>query len=290
MIGTRASVIAGAALLVSLAAFGGRSTDPAGELAARALVVERAAAVVAAADALESSLEPAVDAARRGAARVVAGSEAPAPELVAAADRLRRAEPAAAELRGAARALDGALRAWRPDEASFEMRLERGEIGSVASQLEATAATADEFAAMRRRSEGLAGSLETALAALEGGEIEEAERLAGLARTDHDALTAWENELLTLPVWIETTDAMIGDVETIIAATRAGDATAAAAAAAAFAARADEAATADRALRIAMSEGGGGVTAAPLGRLADILDRLRAMRTRAAAIRDAAAR
>jgi len=72
MIGTRASVIAGAALLVSLAAFGGRSTDPAGELAARALVVERAAAVVAAADALESSLEPAVDAARRGAARVVA--------------------------------------------------------------------------------------------------------------------------------------------------------------------------------------------------------------------------
>ena len=48
---------------------------------------------------------------------------------------------------------------------------------------------------------------------------------------------------------------MIGAVEGILAATRAGDAAAAGEAAAAFAALAADAATADRALRIALGEG-----------------------------------
>ena len=104
--------------------------------------------------------------------------------------------------------------------------------------------------------------------ALDRGDVEEATELTSAARTDHDALVAWETDIPTLPVWIETTDAMIGAVEGILAATRAGDAAAASEAAAAFAALADDAATADRALRITLSEGGASLTAAPLGRLA----------------------
>jgi hypothetical protein len=290
MIGTRAAVSAVLALGLTLASFGGRTADPAADLAGRRLVEERAGAVVAALDRLGTSLRPGIDAARHGSAQVVAGDEDPGPQLTRAADLLRDAEPAAGEVLRAASALDGALRARRPGEGAFESGLAPGEIGSIASQLEASADGADAFATMRRRAEGLIGTLEEALRALEAGDLDAAGALADEARTDHDALTAWENALLTLPVWIETTDAMIGDVEEIVRATRRGDGAAAGAAAAAFAGRADEGATADRALRIAMSEGGASVMAPVLGRLAGVLDTIARMRAEAAAIAEAAAR
>ena len=83
---------------------------------------------------------------------------------------------------------------------------------------------------------------------------------------------------MTLPVWIATTDAMITAMEQIVSATRAGDAAAASAAAEAFAALTDDAATADRALRIAIGEGGSSLTAAPLERLAAALGGIEGVR------------
>jgi hypothetical protein len=77
---------------------------------------------------------------------------------------------------------------------------------------------------------------------------------------------------------------MISAVEQIVAATRAGDASAAGAAADAFAALADDAVAADRALRIAFSEGGSALTATPLARLAAALRGIEAARARTAAI------
>ena len=100
--------------------------------------------------------------------------------------------------------------------------------------------------------------LEEALVALERGDVDRAAELTARARADHDAVVAWETDLPTLPVWIGTTDAMIGAVERILDATRAGDAAAARDAADEFAALADEAATADRALRIALERGRSG--------------------------------
>jgi hypothetical protein len=91
-------------------------------------------------------------------------------------------------------------------------------------------------------------------------------------------------ELATLPVWLDTTAAMIGALEAIVAATESGDVAGARAAAEDFAAASQDAGPADRALRIAIGEGGSAVTAAPLGRLADVLRDVSSARLEVASI------
>ena len=270
MIGTRA---AAAALVVAAAVvllLGGGGPGPATTLEARRLVVERAAAADDALDALETAMQPGVDAARRGTALVVAGADPPGPELAAAGGLLEGVRPFAADAAAAMAALEGAVVASEL-EATLPEAVTPDELGSIAAQIAGTAPAADGFAAMRRRAEGLVGLLDEALAALEAGSLREARARVTAARADHGAIAAWEVELVTLPVWLETTDAMIGAVEAIVQAAEVGDEAAARAAAEDFAALGDEAATADRALRIALGEGGTAVAAAPLGRLATAL-------------------
>ena len=254
-----------------LAIVGPRSAEPSAALHAERLVRDRAAVAVAELDALRAAVQPGFDDARAAAAGVVSGAEAPSERLEAAAARIADGERAVAPALRAVAALDSALLAWHPDAPATVQPVATGELISIARQLEAAGPAADTFADLRGRGSGLPGVLEDALSALERGAIEEAEAFTAQARADHDAIVAWETDLPTLPVWVETTDAMIGAVEQILDATRAGDAAAADRAAAAFAALADDAATADRALRIALSEGGASVTAAPLGRLASAL-------------------
>ena len=167
---------------------------------------------------------------------------------------------------------------------SVQLEVAAGEVGSVAAQLESTAPAADAFAAMRRRAEGLVSRLEQALEALEEGELERARTEVAAVRADHDVLAAWAVELVTLPVWLDTTDAMIGAVEAIVEATDAGDRPAALDAAAEFAALAEDAAAADRALRIAIGEGGSLLAGTPLGRLADLLRNVASARLEVASI------
>lgn len=285
MIGIRSALSGIAAMALAGGALAPAAADPADGLAARRLVVERAAAAIDRLDELDRMVDAALASARRGAARVVSGAEPPGPPLIEAAAVLARAEGAAADARGAIRAADGARRAQEPATPLPEPAFVAGEVGSIGGQLEATVAAAESFAQMRRRAEALVGGLDAALEALVDGDLAEADRLVTAARTDHDAVSAWEVELVTLPIWIATTDALIADVEALLAATRAGDAPAAEAAAEAFAARAEEAATADRALRIAMSEGGAAVTAPPLGRLATLRADIRDERLRMDALR-----
>lgn len=288
MIGIRLVPTALAVLaLVPLAGAGG--PEPSAALAARQLVLDRAEAADAALHALEQAIAPGLETARRGSARVVSGDDPPGPELQAAAATLAAADPAAGVARAAVDALEGARRIVAAGT-RIDLEVPRGEVGSIAAQLDGTAAAADAFAGMRRRAEGLVLVLEAALAALEEGSLSEARDLVDAARADHDALAAWEIELVTLPVWIDTTDAMIGSVETIIAATRAGDDASANEAARQFAALAEEAGPADRALRIAISEGGSAVTAAPLGRLADLLREVALTRLEVASIVQAVGR
>jgi len=258
------------AALVLVPALGQGGPDPALAILSRRLVVERAAAADAALAALERAIAPAVEAARQGTAMIVSGAGAPGPQLRIAATDLAAAEVAAADADAAVDALEGARRA-ADIGSSIEMAAPPGEVASIAAQLDGAAPVADAFADMRGRAESLVASLERSLVALEEGSFDEARDLVARARADHDALAAWEVELVTLPVWIETTDAMIGAVETIIEATEAGDEAAALEAASAFAGLAEEAAPADRALRIAIGEGGSAVTAAPMSRLADLL-------------------
>ena len=220
--------------------------------------------------ALERAIAPALEAARRGSTRVVTGMEPPGSELRAAASALTSAAGAAGRAEAAVRAVEGARRAIGVGS-PIELAASTADVESIATQLEGTAGAADAFATMRGRAEGLLAGLDGALAALDEASLDEARDRVARARADHDALAAWDVELVTLPVWIETTDAMIAAVETIIAATEDGDEEAAVQAATEFASLAEDAAPADRALRIAIGEGGSAVTAAPMGRLADLL-------------------
>ena len=286
MIGTRAAISAGIAVLGLVVILGPRSPDPSVALGAERLVRERATAAVAALDALRAAVQPGLDAARTASAAVVSGDEAVSPRLDDAAALIADAEPSVAPARRAVVALDAARSAWRPDAASVDEPIAAGELSSIAAQLAAVGPAADTFVDLRRRATGLPGVLEEALNALERRALDEAAGLAAQARTDHDEIVAWETDLPTLPVWIETAEAMIAAVEQILEATRAGDDAAAREAAAAFAALADDAATADRALRIALSEGGASLSAAPLERLAVALRGIEASRTAAAALLD----
>ena len=257
-----------AILLVPLIGQGG--PDPSAVISARRLVVERAEHADAALAVLERAIAPGLDAARRGSAMVVTGTEPPGSELRTAASALTSAAGVAGEADAAVHALEGARRAAGVGS-PVALGGSSAEVESIATQLDGTAGAADAFAAMRRRAEGLLLGLDGALAALEQGSLPQAHDRVVRARADHDTLAGWDVELVTLPIWIETTDAMIAAVQTIIAATEGGDDDAAAEAANEFASLAEEAATADRALRIAIGEGASAVTAAPLGRLADLL-------------------
>ena len=290
MIGMRALLSAAAVPIVLVPLLGTPGPDPSASLEARRLVVARAERADAALAELQAALEPGLDAGRSGAAAVVEGADPPGPRLEEAASRLADAAPAAAEVREAISALEAARRAREPAAAPLEAPVESGEVGSIAAQLEATASAADTFAAMRLRADGVTGSVEAALAALEAGDLEAAAERVGSAGSHHAALAGWNVDFATLPVWLETTDEMIGAVEGIIEGTRQDDRAAAARAADEFAALADDAATADRALRIALGEGGAAVTAAPLGRLADLLRRVEQARLAVAAILQAVGR
>lgn len=274
MIGIRglASISAAAvALALGLGAGGPRPELAAG---ARDLVDQRAARAMAALEAASAALGPAVEAARAGGARTVAGDEPPSAAFTDAAEELRAAAAAVDAARTAIDRLEAARRAWRPAADPLADVPGAPDVESIATQLEAAAAAADAFADRRRAAESIASHVDNALAALEEGRVDEARRAIDAARSAHARVADWEVELVTLPVWTETTGEMIDAVERILDATQSDDDEAARRAAADFAALAEEAEEADRALRIAMAEGGSAVAAAPLGRLAELLDAL----------------
>jgi hypothetical protein len=98
------------------------------------------------------------------------------------------------------------------------------------------------------------------------------------ARAENDLLRASSAISDALPVWLETTDAMISLVTRLIDATEAGDREAAAAAAAEFAALAEDAEMADRALRIAVGEAADSATRPAVQRLGVALASIRELR------------
>jgi hypothetical protein len=273
MIGTPAvlAALVGIVALVPLLGTGG--PDPSAAIGARDLVAERAAAADAALDAMERAIQPALDLARSGAARVVNGESSPGEPLSDAGAMLIELDPLAVEAVTRIRALEGARRALGSPDAVVDPPADPGELASIGAQLEGTAAAADRFAGMRLRAERVLAALVTVVEMLAVGDASGATSVLEQARDDHDVIAGWEVGLVTLPVWIEASGALIEAADALVRATAAGDAEAAAAAAEDFASQRDGAASADRALRIAMAEGGAAVTAAPLGRLADVLRR-----------------
>jgi hypothetical protein len=290
MIGVRAAASAALAVVVSAAVVGAGDGGPGPRLSADRLVRDRAGAALDALDALERALQPAVASARRGSARIVAGDASPREQLEHAATAVASAEPLARDAAAALESLNRARSARDPGAVPIRGPLGTGELASIGAQLDATATAGEEFAVMRHRADGVTRSLEAALVALERSDLDAVETSVAAARRDHDALVAWNVGLDTLPVWIATTDAMIGAMETIVDATRAGDTSAARAAAEAIGALGGDAAVADRALRIAISEGGAAVAGPALGRLAAAVSAVSEARTAVASVLQAEGR
>ncbi len=252
--------------------------NPALALASDDLIAERAAAALDALDAFSADVEEALDGARVASAAVVSGDEAPTERIDDAAGLAIAAEQAVVPVRRAINGLAAVVSASDPDTAPPPQPVSAGELTSIGAQLRASTDAAGRFVAIRRQATGLPGVLDRALAALDEGSLDEARGLVAGARADHAAVVAWETDLPTLPVWIETTDAMISGVEDIVEALEAGDAAAAERAGKDVAALGDEAAQADRALRIALGEGGSALLGPPLERLAATLRSLEASR------------
>lgn len=240
------------------------------ELAVTAGRQARLGSLAAAADgalaALEAELHSALDAGRRGSARVVSGTAPPGQELEAAADALDEAAPGAASAEAAVGALQGTARALNIEGAPAS-RTTPAELRSIAAQLRATAPAADEFAAMRRRTDETLEALDTALAALEAGDVPAAQAAVAAATDLLDTLAGWDPGLVTLPIWLDTARAMASALEGLVTAVQAGDRLAAEQAQRDFAAASSEAREADVALQIALAEGGAAVAEAPLGRV-----------------------
>jgi hypothetical protein len=283
MIGTRVGASAAVAVLGLGLLVAPRTVDPATIVAAERLVGERAAAAVRALDELREAVRPAVDTAREAAAAVLTSDEPPSPRLEAAAALTAASEALVPPARRAVALLGAARAAWNPGAVPAPEPIAVGELASIAAQLRAAGPACDAFVELRMRASGLPSVLEQALGALDRGALEDAADLTARARADHDAVVAWETDLPTIPVWIETTDAMISAVEQVLDATRGGDDEAAIEAAQAFAALGPDAAEADRALRIGLSEGGAALTAAPLERLAAAMEAIETSRDAAAA-------
>jgi hypothetical protein len=274
-----AAAVVGLALVV-----GPRAPDPSIGIAAERLVRARAAAATQALDAVRAAIEPGLDQARRAAAAVLTADDPPGARLVAAGRAIAAADDGATAARSAVAELNGVRSAWRVDATPVPQPVAAGELASIGAQLGAAAPAADTFVDLRRRGSALPEILGDTLAALDRGDLAGAGELVEEARADHDLVADWDAGPITLPVWLETMDAMISAVEQIVEATRAGDAAAAGAAADEFAGLGDDAAAADRALRIALGEGGSALTAAPLERLAAALRGIEAARARTAAI------
>lgn len=290
MIGSRATLAATATGLALVLGLGGGAPRPEIEIAARASIVEHAEATEAALALLREQLAEALDAARAGSARAVAGDAAPGPMFRRAAGGVLAAVDGALDALDARNDLAGARAARSPGVAALPPAPDPAELGSLGAQLDATADAAEAFVAMRGRAESVTPTLLAALEALEAREIDEAEGLVADASAVLDAVGDWELGVPTLPIWVSTVSEMIGAMQGLVTVTRAGDAAAAEAAAAEFEALAEEAPAADRALRIALGEGGSAIGATALGRLAALLAATDELREAAVAARQAAGR
>jgi hypothetical protein len=268
MIGRRLLAAAGAVALIVV--LGGGAPRPEIARDANAAIVAAADDSLEAIDRLDAELAPALDAARMGGARVVAGESDPAEPLVSASDGLVSAAPAATELGNAIAELGRARVALDPGAERLPTAPDAEQLLSIAGQLASTADAGASFAEMRRGAESVSGSVIDALDAAADGRLDEADDHLAASLVAVDAVRELEESAPALTVWIDTADAMIGAVQDLVDAIRTGDVERADAAQADFDAAAEGAAQADRALRIGLGETGNAISAVPLQRLAEV--------------------
>jgi len=271
-----ATLVLGA--LLALRPASAAAADPPGERAREAAIDSAAGVTATQVDELSAVLEVARDAARRGSALVVSGAQDPAPELLAAAAALEEGATVATRAQAAMTALSGVFAAVRPRDAPPALAVSAPTLLGIASQLRGSADAGRAFVERRHASEATLSAMGEALAAMERGDVDAAETALGAARDAQAVVGAWDAQPPELSIWLATTSAMLDAADRIVAAVRSGDAAAADAAGADYREAAGRAALADRALALAISEGGAAVTATPLVRLAGALQEVAAAR------------
>ena len=274
MIGRPVVAGLGAALLLG-AVFSQRSpelttADPAAAAAVEAATHRDRDAAADALMALEAALQAALVEGRDGAALTVQAADQPGPHLTLGGQRIGAAEPLAARAREALGRLTGDL-SIRATQAAPSLDLEVGTLSAIGAQLQGSAPAADAFWSMHRSTQAALDAIGVALAALEAGKPVTA--LQAMDRADEalSLVRAWRGTLDTLPIWLGTTVQLASSVRALAEAVRDHDLAAARAAEAAYRAAAAQAHRADLALAIAVAEGGGSVSSAPLAAAADAL-------------------
>jgi len=268
--GLLATIVLGATLCLRPAA--AAAADPPAQVARDGAVHDAAREATAGVVALSDVLDAARDAARRGSALVISGDQDPAPELVAAAAALEGGADLATRAQADMRALAGILASVDPGTEPPALAVSAPTLLGIASQLRESAASATAFVERRHASEETLAALGSALGALEAGDLDGAEVALRTAREAQNTVAAWESPPPELSIWLETTSAMLSAADRIVVALRAGDPEDAGAAGVDYHEAASRAALADRALALAIAEGGGAVTATVLLRIAGALE------------------
>jgi hypothetical protein len=257
-----ATVLGTLAVLTSGLLFVGRSpdprlADPPAEVARSAALRDAGLAAAIALERLHAVLETALAAGRDGTAATVNGDTDPAPALASAAERVGAARgPASVAIRAVDR-LSGMSNA--EGLALPPLQLSPSQLATIVGQLRSAVEPASTFASMRGGTERTVAELGSTLAALQRGDPRAALRAADRAEGELAAIRAWKADLVTLPLWINTTDRLLAALRRGSEALISGDGAALGEARRQFAAAAVEAHRADLALGIAIAEGGSSI-------------------------------
>jgi hypothetical protein len=172
-------------------------------------------------------------------------------------------EAAAAPVDAAQVALDAlrwTLLALDPEAPPPTLDLSGADLSAVGAQWRATALPLSALTDVRQAAEATLAALDDALAALDDNDPAAALDALSEAEASFDVVRASEGELSTLPVWVDTVEALLDAAAHIARAAQAGDAEALVEAQAAFEAAAEGATRADRALTIALGEAAAEIT------------------------------
>jgi hypothetical protein len=252
-------------VLVVILLFGAAPTDVGTADPVRAAALRRqAVSQVAAADnalaEADQLMSEGTAQASRGQAAVLAGTEDPATFIHAAAAAFEAAAAPADAAQASLEALHWTLLALSPDEPPPTLELRGADLAAIGVQWRATTLPLSALTDLRRAAEATLGALDDALAALEDADPAAALEAVSEAEGTLDVVRASEGELPTLPVWVDTVEALLDATADIARATQAGDAEALAVAQASFDAAAEGATRADRALAIALGEAAAEIT------------------------------
>jgi hypothetical protein len=212
----------------------------------------------------------AIDGGRRGSALIQDGDQDPGPAFDEAASATRSAATLADRAADATERLDAVLRSVESAGGPLPPG-PSSSLAAIAEQLTTSGAAGGSFVERRLAATATLTALAEALGALDDDDPGAA--LAALDRADASLATVaeWPAPPTVLPLWLETTGAMLEAARGIARATIAQDPKAAEAAANAYRRAAEEARRADTALAIAIAEAGSSLAGTPMRLLAEAL-------------------